>query len=464
MSSRHRQSGTRPTPSRSSIVPSQTPARRPAVEEELPPYKKPSHPLNEQALTKLRALNGPSITQLKDHNKKAADRITNAAALVLDTLYERQAAVAQKRAKWDKSIDTESRGQDEARLAELQAQVDEFSKKFEESMRAVIDNGAAAQRIEESLAWLQTNAPGRLQKEYATQRSQQQSQRASQRAWESQARRTQSRDEDEDVQDEHETQVSMGPTPGPTPPDGLRPSLTGVSEMYTERVEREKIDYTSISYFGRYSKNKEYSTFKKMVHDAQYRDDRPLPNPETWFTETGEPALGVTGHGEDHDDDDDDDDDIVMERATISIKCPLTFLPYKDPYTSSKCPHTFERNAIMEMIRKSNVRVGGGSANNGDKAVKCPVTGCDQMLRMKDLNHDPVLARRIKRLQEDKAREAEQSDGEEDTQILTSQRPIASVQSRIQDPSPSRLQIPSTLGTPRSSIVDDLGSSGEEHE
>ncbi|KAF2438037.1 hypothetical protein P171DRAFT_437126 [Karstenula rhodostoma CBS 690.94] len=463
MSSRHRQSGVRPTPSRSSIVPSQTPVRRPAVEEELPPYKKPSHPLNEHALTKLRALNGPSVTQLKDHNKKAGDRITNAAALVLDTLYERQAAVAKQRTKWDKNIGTESREQDEARLAELQAQVDEYSKKLEESMRAVIDNGVAAQRIEESLAWLQTHAPGRLQQEYATQRSQQQSQGASQRLSHSQRRRTQNRDDDddEDMQDEHETQESMGPTPGPTPLDGSRPSLTGVSEMYTERVEREKRDYTSISYIGRYSKNKEYSTFKKMVHDAQYRDDRPLPNPEMWFTETGSPALGVTGHGEDHDD---DDDDIVMERATISIKCPLTFLPYKDPYTSLKCPHTFERVAIMEMIRKSNVRVGGGSASSGEKAVKCPVTGCDQMLRANDLNHDPVLARRIKRLQEDKAREAEQSDAEEERQVSVSQQPTPSAQPRIKVSSSSRLQVPSIQELPRSSIVDDLGSSGDEDE
>lgn len=371
MSSRHRHSSVRSTPKHASVAPSQTPARRPAVEEELPPYKKPSHPLNEHALTKLRALNGPSLTQLKDHNKRAGDRITNAAALVLDTLYEQQAAVAKKRTKWEKNIGTEDRDQDEARLAELQAQVDEYSKKLEESMRAVIDNGVAAQRIEQSLAWLQTHAPGRLQHEYATQRSQQQSQRASQR------RRTQNRYDDEDMQDEQDTQESMGPTPGPVPLDSSRPSLTGVSEMYAERVEREKRDYTSISYAGRYSKNKEYSTFKKMVHDAQYRDDRPLPNPDTWFTETGSPALGVTGHGEDHD----DDDDIVMERATISIKCPLTFLPYKDPYTSMKCPHTFERVAIMEMIRKSNVRVGGGSeySRSGEKAVKCPVTGCDQV-------------------------------------------------------------------------------------
>jgi hypothetical protein len=383
MSSRHGQPGARPTPSRASmaasIAGSQTAARRREAEEQLPPYKRPCHPLNDRAQAKLRALNDRSAAQLKEHNQRAGDRITEAAALVLDTLHERHEAVAKQRTRWAKGIDTQSREPDEARLAELQALVDTCSKKLEESMRAIVDNGVAAQRIEDSLVWLQTHAPGRLQQEYATQISHQQSQRASQL----QRRPTRNTDDDDndndngnnDVQDEQDTQASVGPTPGPTPLDGSRPSLTGVSDMYADRVERQKNDYTSISYVGRYARNGAYSNFKKMVHDARYRDDRPLPDPETWFTETGSPAPGVTGHGEDHD----GDDDIVMERATISVKCPLTFLPYKDPYTSLKCPHTFEKAAIMEMIRKSTLRAGAGSAANGEKAVKCPVTGCDQV-------------------------------------------------------------------------------------
>ncbi|KAL1610494.1 hypothetical protein SLS60_002163 [Paraconiothyrium brasiliense] len=459
MSSFHRQSGVRPTPSRSSIVPTQTPARRPAVTQELPPYKKPSHPLNERAQARLRALNDRSVALLKEHNQKAGDRVTEAAALILDTLHERQEAVAKQRTRWEKGIGTENQQEDEAQLANLQKQVEEYSKKLEESMRGIIDNGVAAQRIEESLGWLQTHAPGRLQQQYATQISQQHSQRQSLRASQSQRRRTQNRAEDgnDDMGEEEETQESVGPTPGPTPLDGSRPSLTGASEMYANRIEREKIDYTSISYVGRYSKNEAYTKFKNMVHDARYRDDRPLPKPETWFTETGSPAPGITGHGEDHD----DDDDIVMERATISIKCPLTFLPLKDPYTSSKCPHTFERTAIFEIIRKSTVRVGGGSASHGEKAVKCPVTGCDQMLRTQDLHPDPVLMRKIKRLQQAKAREAE-DEPDEEKELSVSQRPTPSVQPPIKNSPSSRLQVPATQEPPESSIVDDLGSSSDE--
>jgi hypothetical protein len=138
MSSRHRQPGARPTSSRASVAASQTTAsqtaaRRREAEEQLPPYKKPCHPLNDRAQVKLRALNDRSAAQLKEHNQKAGDRITDAAALVLDTLHERHEAVAKQRPRWAKGIDTQSREPDEARLAELQAQVDEWSKKLEES-------------------------------------------------------------------------------------------------------------------------------------------------------------------------------------------------------------------------------------------------------------------------------------------------------------------------------------------
>ena len=445
MSARNRQSIGRPTPSRSSAL--GTPSRpdpRPLAtsnsHSELPPYQKPTHVLTEDARTKLRALNDRSIVQLKEHSRRAGDRITDAAALVLDVLHERQESTAKERKLWDRGIDTESREQDEAQLQSLQEAVDAYTKKLEASMRAVIDNDMAAQRMEESLNWLRDHAPGQLERDYATQRTQSQFQRASQ----SQRRRAHGGDSD-DMESAQETQESAGPTPGPTPLDGSRPSLTGVSEMFAERMERRRNDYTSVSFSGRYSRNEAYGNFKKMVHDARYRDDRPLSHPDTWFSETGSPAPGITGHGADHE----QDDDIVMERATISIKCPITFLPLKDPYTSSKCPHTFERSAIFDQIRKSPTRIGGGSSRSGERAVICPVTGCDQvrnhsvqrrywawrltlrkMLTVGDLHHDPILVRKIKRMQQEE-REAEESGVDDEEDFVVSQRPSGSARPRI---------------------------------
>jgi SUMO ligase MMS21 Smc5/6 complex component len=72
-----------------------------------------------------------------------------------------------------------------------------------------------------------------------------------------------------------------------------------------------------------------------------------------------------------------DDDDIEIEGEHISLKCPLTLLPFKDPVTSKKCPHSFERNAILPMIQSSEARVGGVRRGEGERAVKCPI--CEQV-------------------------------------------------------------------------------------
>jgi len=352
-----------PASSRSSVAP--TPARRPAASsDELPPYRKPSHPLNTKAQDHIRALNGRSITYLKENSKKSGDLITTAAGLINDKLREREEAMERRRKRWERGIHTEDQEEEEDMTAKLQEQVEEATKRLEESMRAVIDGGEAAQRIEQSLMYLREHAPGQLEAEYQTQMSQQQSQRR---------RRTQDSDGDDGMGEENELE---DPTPGPTPLDGSRPVLTGISEIFNDRQTSKKDEYTSISLVGRYSKNDAYVRFKEMVHDAKYPQDSapPLPKADTWFTDGGSPAPGTTqlgGH--------DDDDDLVIDKERISTRCPLTFQQFKEPITSDKCKHTFEKNAILEMIRSSNTRVGGGAGRGGAKAIVCPRTGCDQV-------------------------------------------------------------------------------------
>jgi hypothetical protein len=163
-----------------------------------------------------------------------------------------------------------------------------------------------------------------------------------------------------------------GPTPGPTPLDGSRVALTGASELFAARIQREKDAYTARSHTSRYARNNDYRDFKRTVHDAKFGDDGPvLGHEDTWFTESGSPAPGITDttqRGEF-----DDDDDIVVDRATVSTRCPITYQQFKEPYSSNKCPHTFEKNAILDMIRKGPHRV------DGQKAVECPVNGCDKV-------------------------------------------------------------------------------------
>ena len=360
MSLRNRHSRIGATPSNSRHSVGATPA---ATQDALPPYRKPSHPLDGEAQRALRELNGRTLNEVKKQNDAAITTIRSTAEGVNDMLSEHQRYFDARSKKWDVGKKLDEKEGEEAIMVELQQKVDEATVKLEESMRAVIDSSVAAQRIEEALEWLRQNAFQQLEDEYTTQMTQRQTQH-----------RQMQPSNVSDTGSDGGFQMDDGPTPGPTPLSGSRVALTGTSEMFTDRMELMKKDYTSRSLTARYAKHNEYRDFKRVVHDARHGDDGPvLGHEDTWFTEAGEPQLGVTQTR--NGTFDDDDDDIVMDKATISTKCPITFQQFKEPYTSNKCPHTFEKNAILDMIRRSGSNFGRGGA----RSVACPIPGCDQV-------------------------------------------------------------------------------------
>lgn len=198
----------------------------------------------------------------------------------------------------------------------------------------------------------------------------------------------------------------------------------------------------------RYSSNNAYVGFYSVVHDAKYPGDEtpPVPHPSTWFKHLERPssrrranspshsphhaaAGGATdrsnnavhqrqrvAHEANDEDDDDDDDDIEIERERISLKCPLTLLTFENPVKSSKCMHSFERQAIEDMIRASSMTVpagpndlqGGGGRNaraRRVRATRCPV--CSTAMTLNDLEPDMVMLRRVRRAQALALREQE---------------------------------------------------------
>ena len=125
-----------------------------------------------------------------------------------------------------------------------------------------------------------------------------------------------------------------------------------------------------------YAQNNDYIGFKKLVYDAQFPDDDapPMPHSSTWFSDQStdtatsgavavigsQPAAG--------------NDELTVASERISIKCPITLLPMKDPVTSTRCPHSFEREAILSMINASELRAeGSGRRGGGQKAMQCPI-------------------------------------------------------------------------------------------
>ena len=114
--------------------------------------------------------------------------------------------------------------------------------------------------------------------------------------------------------------------------------------------------------------------FKKIVHDAHYPGDSapPMPHASTWFVNESDDASVSRTRGAAAAADTVEDDDLEVASERISVKCPITLLHMKDPVTSRKCPHSFEKTAILDMIKLSEETV-PGTGRHGPKQIKCPV-------------------------------------------------------------------------------------------
>jgi len=286
----------------------------------------------------------------------------------------------------------------EADLEQMRAKVESMTKRMEEGMRKMIDGRLAVEQMKDSIA----SAAESARAEASTQ--------ASTLATRSQARRRRGGDDEEEENGEEEYQDFT-----PTDPSGGTQAVPSVSEGWMRKLEDEKIRYQSLTLGQRYATHNDYIQFKGIVHSSRFPEGEvDLPHASAWFTDNGAaPQPGVTGAGGDED----DDDDIQIQRTKTSTKCPLTLQEFRDPVTSSKCKHSFEASAIMEMIKNSNETVNGqpagrGRAAKGEKAVRCPVASCDHMLTKDDLHKDKTIMYHIARLQ--RARRLEEEDDEDD--------------------------------------------------
>jgi mRNA (guanine-N7-)-methyltransferase len=176
----------------------------------------------------------------------------------------------------------------------------------------------------------------------------------------------------------------------------------------------------------RYSTNNAYVGFYRIVHDAKHPGDDipPLPHASTWFAHMEDPNATSTTTADQtasrrtrqrQSPSPADSDDLAIERERISLKCPLTLLPFRDPVTSTKCPHSFEREAITDMIAHSSTTVPGPPSHGRRsriRSVKCPV--CSIVLTADDLRSDPVLLRRVRRAEAASQREAEDDEFDAD--------------------------------------------------
>lgn len=362
----------------------------------LPTYEPPSFSLTQNAQRALAQLSHThSLKKLDEHLNDAQATVSIAAADINDRVSKSAANSRKRKAREEENGVQSSAAEDaEKSLEELREKVERMTQRMEESMRKLIDGQHGVQSIKDSV----NSTAEHVRANASTQAS-------TQARTQTQRRRTMEDGEDEDDEDYQDFE--------PTDPAAGTQGQPSAIEKFKHDLETAKTRYQSYSMAARYAQNNDYINFKRVVHDAEHHDDGvPLANPSEWFPEEGErPAPGVTTRrARAEEGDADSDDDIAVSKATISTKCPLTLQEFKNPLTSTKCPHSFEKEAILQMISQAQARpVNGGRP---EEAVQCPVSGCSKLLTKGDLQVDNVLVRKIKRIQE--AARLEEEDDEED--------------------------------------------------
>ncbi|GAB7357625.1 hypothetical protein MBLNU459_g0123t1 [Dothideomycetes sp. NU459] len=412
-SSRQRPSMEAATPHRgpqSTAAP--TPRPTGEVGARLPGYQTLMHPLTADARQKMaRLVNDRRLDGLDNNIRDMIECLGENAYQINDTLRtgndQLRKERARKRAREEQ--DEADTAQDErlhrmeTSVQEMRTEIEKITQRIDDNTRKMIDGQNSINNVRSSLKEVAEEASVTAGTQ-PTQRGQVRSQRR--------RRNNPDADEDEEYDD-------FDPTDPTNAESQSTQRHTSSSASFKAKVERKKERYQALTLSARYSSNNDYRALKSFVHDALHGEDGvPLAHERTWFNDGVVPAPGVTTRSNDAAGDE-SDDDIQIAKEKISTKCPLTLQEFADPVTSRKCPHSFEKEAIMGMINSPTnvVRVGGSGARgsrDGQKAVQCPVPGCANMITASDLHADPVLMRKIQRIQRAN-RAAEEDSGDDET-------------------------------------------------
>ncbi|EFQ98435.1 hypothetical protein MGYG_08934 [Nannizzia gypsea CBS 118893] len=342
----------------------------------------------------------------------------------------------------------------EEKLAQFERLVKNTTKRLEGGMRSLVDSEVQADKILDLLSEI-TQDSAEVPKE-----PQPRARRA---------RRNRDEDEDSDANDDDELDDETEPP--------AEVEVISASRTIADGLADKKREWEALPLAQRYGTNKSYEQFYRVLHESKHSgiEVPPLPHPSTWFqssetsresgsqskkrkkkrsrlahttdgtmeeggvddedrqasssgAEDNESEEAEDDEGEDAEGSEDEeptqeatqdassDDEVAIKSEKFSITCPLTLQPFKEPVSSTKCPHSFEQSAIESMFSRSRQNTfvplpNDSSRGRNMRCVKCPV--CNILLTMQDLKRDPVLLRRVKKASRVAAREAEENDEEE---------------------------------------------------
>jgi hypothetical protein len=395
----------------------------------------PLNPAAQQALTEL--------LQAQASRKRLAASLDDAAKKLTEVagqLNDRGTELRQRHARLQARLEANGEEMDEEERVEydtFQANVKDLTQKMDHGIRGVIDGQTWLENVPDTLKTVATRT-GALA-EATQQHTQGPTPIVTQRN-----RSEDDQDMDADKAENVDPLIAKPPQPSDAPIALLRSAFADQSSSWQSKSLTE-----------RYANSNEYTGFYRTVYDAKNPGENapPIPHASLWFAEEEDPdRLPLPGsqapqvNGE-------EDSDVEIASERVSLKCPITLLPFKDPLTSTKCPHSFEKDAILDMLRLSSEYL-PFTANQqlelsqirdrraldrrtkeiGTPIVKCPVCSCT--LVAADLKPDPVLLRKVKRVEAATKRQqnpASDSEEEDDEPLRSTQRKLFGL-----DSSPAR--------------------------
>lgn len=414
----------------------------------LPPYEPPIAPLIPTCQQKLTNLaKSSTLKNLNTHIQHAAEKLTDSAGDVNERLTEVREKVLRSRKRnraqyeGDQQQDGdvnqgagagagEGENEENHRLEKTEEEVKGVTTRLEEGIRRIVD----AEVLVDGLSGVLTDLSKVAEQDAAASASTTSSSSTARRL----RRRLNPHNDSDDEEDDDDDEPSQSQSQSQSQPQNPTPYTTTL----TQKLKTEASNWSNQSLTQRYSTNNTYIGFYRMVHDAKHpgNDIPPLPHASTWFrhlegaagSNNGTPREGSESDGdndsgprahsiqpkhegnENENDDEEEEGEEELEIASerISLKCPLTLLTFQEPLTSTKCPHSFEKQAILDMISHSPTTVPpSDGGRNRVRAVKCPV--CSVLLTAQDLRKDPVLSRRVRRMEAMMQREEEDDEDED---------------------------------------------------
>ena len=357
-------------------------------------------PLNDHAISSLKELakDRSRTIKLAKYLKDASEQLAQTVDQLNEAGYYRRIKYERQRKRRDGQEDGDNAADQEHE--QFQKKVESLTNKMDMSIRAIVDDQV----------WLE-DLPDVIKE--TVNKAGQSSTQTQQSSFDPTPMRSGRRtiaDEDEDEEEEEDEnnrilETQSAPHPSDAPHILLAAALQKQNKTWSTKTPTEK-----------YAHHNFYTGFKRLLYDALHpgEEQPPMPDPGLWFAaEEGREVISSQRHRSGGSDSEGSDFEIASE--TTRIKCPITLLPFQDPVTSRKCKHSYEKEAILNMLRASKDHVPldqeqlvelSQISHRGERArrekemqvrmVKCPE--CNVPLTEGDLEPNLPLKRRVQRL------------------------------------------------------------------